>query len=229
MKTVLEIRPEQRAALREHAIDRYVQRTLGQFRRHFPRHCEINGEMPMRRMIRLGADRARAHGFLGERQVVLYTSLMLLFGSFFDEDPQYAWPRRILANGNALDRATRLYETGVAHWERMAGRDNVKLVQAIRRLRVIEPRDFSPSALAGMVASKEELAGLIWSEGERIAHSHGSAETAVAAALVALLGAGFDKDPMFPWAAEAMAAGRLHEAAREYADRWLAHAREGAV
>lgn len=147
---MLKIRPGQYEALARYALEQYAQRTLAQFKEHFSTHCQIIGDEPMRKMILLGVERAKQHDIHGECNVVLYTSLMLLFGSYFDEDPQYPWAAQILSNESLSlegERAERLYDRGVEAWESMAGQDNIEMVQAIART-----RDLSFDDLAGRPA-----------------------------------------------------------------------------
>lgn len=70
------------------------------------------GDEQMLKAVRFGITQARNHGFTFRGPVQLYLELMLLFGSYFDTDPQYPWAAAILArqdSGSQMQRAEQLY------------------------------------------------------------------------------------------------------------------------
>jgi len=243
---MLKIRSEQNEQLRAYALEQYVARTHEQLARHFPRHCEISGEDATKNMIRLGVERAKGYGITGERHVVLYTSLMLLFGSFFDEDPQCAWARPTLkAEGPEAERAESLYDAGVQAWEKAAGEDNVNVVKALGRIksltyeelsRTTGLRDLLERVFPDKVARLPERAVEELRRRARVTVSReklaGEADETLIGALMFSFGTGFDRDPMYPWAGDALrskeveAAERgpaLFKRARAHAQAWLDH------
>jgi hypothetical protein len=237
---------------RRNALDRYVERTLEQFHQYFPGPSNVIGDGPLRQMIRLGVDRAAQHRIEGECNVVLYTTVMLLCGSFFDEDPQYPWAREILKQEHLVDegqRAERLYDDFMAYWERVSSGDRSGLVryamhackqpvaqfdeassqQIIDHLRYAWSQKAAELGDAGVYAvlrEAEHCAGRYRMFTRR--------DHAVLSCLVFALGNGFDRDPMYPWATEVLTSAhiapadrgaQLYEAGKAYARRWLEFAR----
>lgn len=99
--------------------DRMV-RHLGAF---FPGQCADLGEAGVRGAIQHGLERAEAHGFHREGDVIRYLNLMFTFGRGFDVQPECAWAAPFLHGGSAStgpDRMEGLYSRAVA--EQHAGR-----------------------------------------------------------------------------------------------------------
>lgn len=253
---MLVIRQEQQEQLKRYALEQYAERTLQQFRRYFPRHCQIIGDGPMRNMILLGVERAKRYGILGECNVVLYTSLMLLFGSYFDEDPQYPWAAAALGDASLsteAQQAERLYDRGVQEWQLMAGENNMDLVRALARSRKLSYEEIAGTPASGLIEffktqhpekarslGDARMDGLI-RKSRRRASKHGlttPATQVVVSGIAFFVGAGFDEDPMYPWAKDTLAskdlkpdekARALHRHTMEYAQAWLLHVERGAA
>lgn len=248
---MLLIRPAQQEHLREHALSQYVERTLAQFHRYFPGPCYAITDQPLRAMIRLGVKRAALHGFKAECNVVLYTSLMLLLGSFFDEDGQYPWARQTLSDESLQDesqRAELLYDLGFAYWKRVAGPNSAELVKSIVRTRKLFEQDAERGAAAPIADRirqccpvKADAIGpggvqAVIRAGETLAREHrlsGKKELTLLTCLAFGLGCGFDRDPLYPWASQALLADgaperradALYQSAAAFGDRWLTFVR----
>ena len=251
---MLVIRKQQQQALQEYMLEQYQDRTLAHFQQFFPRHCEIIGDESMKNMIRFGVDRAKRQNISGECNVILYTSLMLLFGSYFDQDPQYPWAVRVLKDKSLTEeteRAERLYDIGVQEWEHMAGPDNADLVRAIARISKLSFEELVktssqslPALLKRLYPQKAERLGAraindLLREARRRSQKYkldpGSGHVVITA-IALLFGNGFDEDPMFPWASQALDSpdlnpgerGRtLYDHAMTYAQTWLSHVGKG--
>lgn len=250
---MLAVRPEQLEGMRRYAVEQYAQRTLKQFKQYFTRHCAIIGDEPMRNMLVLGVERAKRHRIIGECNVVLYTSLMLLFGSYFDEDPQYAWSKQALEQDRSSPEAVsaeRLYDCGAKEWECLAGKDNIDLVKVLVRLRSVSYEDLSQVSsqpllplLQSLYPQKarhigdERMLGLLRQCGTQAAQWKIGTPAGVALVVVLafLCGSGFGEDPMFPWATEPLTAPGLGAAERTrtlynnaigYSQAWLAAVRQ---
>ncbi len=250
---MLKIRNEQMDAFRQDALDRYVERTLEQFHQYFPGPCYVIGDAPLRKMIRMGVDRAAQHKIVGECNVILYTSVMLLCGTFFDENPQYPWAREALGDEDSLhedQRAERLYDEFVEYWDRLSGENRSSLIRAAMQARELPVEQFdnaSPDQVAEFLrqswphrAAELDSAGIdaVLQEGERCAksyHMEARRDQAVTSLLVFTLGNGFDKDPMHPWANDVLTSAeispadrsaRLYKAGQQYAERWVKFARQ---
>ena len=250
---MLIIRQEQLEALRQNALSQYVERTLEQFHQYFPGPCHVIGDSPLRKMIRMGVDRAAHHQIVGEGNVVLYTSVMLLCGTFFDEDPQYPWVREILSDEDLPhedQRAERLYDTFVAYWDRLSGGNRSSPIRAAMHIRELPVEQFDNCSREQVTeflrlswpqkAAELGSTGIdtVLKEAERCAadyHMKTRLDLAVTSLLVFTLGNGFDRDPMYPWATEVLTSAeippadrgaRLYKAGQQYAERWIEFARQ---
>jgi hypothetical protein len=250
---MLIIRPEQLEAFRQNALSQYVERTLEQFHQYFPGPCHVIGDSPLCKMIRMGVDRAAHHQIIGEGNVVLYISVMLLCGTFFDEDPQYPWAHEILRDEELTHEAQRaecLYDEFVAYWDRLSSGNRSSLIRAAMHTRKLPVEHFdnmSSEHIAEFLrqawpqkAAELGSAGIdaVQQEGERCAdvyHMETRRDLAVTSLLVFTLGSGFDRDPMHPWAADVLTSAKippadrgahLYKAGQQYAERWIEFARQ---
>lgn len=90
----------------------------------YPEKYHHQGDTAMRRMIWIGARRARQAGLAERHGVFVFVSLMFMLGSGFDRDPLFPWAARVLndaAHGSETARAARLYAEGLAHIEQSLG------------------------------------------------------------------------------------------------------------
>src|SRR5215469_1145632 len=86
------------------------------------------GEEQLRNAIDFGIVRAASHGLTYRGPVRLYLELMLLFGSYFDDDPQYPWAGEILSSHDAasqMERADRLYQRTIEYRKITAGPEDI--------------------------------------------------------------------------------------------------------
>ncbi|MGE3181757.1 MAG: hypothetical protein AB7N71_09010 [Phycisphaerae bacterium] len=234
--------------MRKYALEQYVERSAEQLKQYFEGPTTAVGDAALRNMIHLGVDRAKKHDIIGECNVVLYTSLMLLFGSYFDEDGQYAWAAKTLADKSLKDEAARaetLYDRGVAFFQRVAGDRAEELAKSLVRTRKIlteelagEPETPIRNQIARICPPKSNEIGeagmeTVLRNGREIAKEYemsGRREQTIITCLAYGLGAGFHRDPLHPWAAEALQAPdasakdrgtELFASACAYGDRWM--------
>lgn len=249
---MLNIRPEQSDALREYALEQYIESTAHQFQEHLPGPAIMAGDKPLRKMIRLGVERAAVHNITAECNVVMYTSIMLLCGSYFDEDRQYRWAHGILKDSritNEGDRAERIYDAGAAYWNEVVGENNIALIKDAVRASEEPLEDYArltPAELADRLrkawprkAAVIGEAGLrdLLTDGQRLASKYGltgRSDQVVVTRLMYAFGSGFDRDPIYAWAGEILTSpdvppvergARLHAAAGDYAGRWAEFAK----
>jgi len=76
------------SAFKTAAASRFEAGLAAHVRTYFPNHSKIAGETGTGTLARLALARARSHGIESERGVYLYLNVMLILGSYFDEDPQ---------------------------------------------------------------------------------------------------------------------------------------------
>jgi hypothetical protein len=239
---MLVIRAPQFEAFEKAAISQFERRMLGYLTESFPKQAGLLGPAQMLRVISLGRERAAHYGHETEREIYLYLTLMMMLGSWFDEDPQLAWAAARLTDRStayAPARLNQLHNDTMAYLDRVCGEDNEHLVKALLRI-----RDFDPASAAGIPAERfedEMTATLARFFPQKAAHQGESATRAVVrdaaalagrhavtgqqnicllAGLAFMLGSGFHRDPQFPWAQDALAPGRPADPAS-----LLAHAR----
>lgn len=246
---MLKISQAQYNRFRESALDEYVQRTAEQFQRYLPGPCYAVKDSPLRAMIRFGVERARRHGIEGECNVVLYTSMMLLFGSYFDEDPQYPWARAILARDGMAEaaRAEQLYDTGAAFLDHVTGDYSggfaMSVVRVRRSLKTGSHQHTIRDQLYELNSKKAEEIGdsgleHVIARGRDVVDRYslyGLRDQEIVTYLVFGLGIGFDEDPLYPWAGEILGdsdcrpadkSARLLDASVALCDRWLTYIRQ---
>ncbi len=220
---MLKIREEQNTELAKVALKGFEDRTLAHFQEFFPRYCEILTEGVMRQLIRHGVDRAGIYNIVGERNVCLYTTLMLVLGSGFDNDPQVPWAAQILGDDSINDESVRadlVFDTAVEYMDKVAGEDYELMGAALTRLNElsIDKAKLKPVGLTFdqelvdllqrlfpskcRVVGEETLRELIQVGAKAAGHYGITAELgrAVYIVLMFMLGSRFDRDPQYPWA-----------------------------
>ncbi len=135
---MLVIRKAQMAVLEQAVLRTFENRMLEHLKEFFPKHCEILGEEQVRKVIRLGIERAEQYGLVSERDIHLYVGLMFMLGSYFDQDPQLPWAAKILTDENIVypnHRADQLHNRAMAFLNEAAGKDSQYLDRALRKAR----------------------------------------------------------------------------------------------
>jgi hypothetical protein len=227
---MLLIRAPQLEALEKAAIGQFEQRMRGYLTDSFPKQAGLLGPAQMLRAISLGRERAVHYGHQTEREIYLFLTLMLMLGSWFDEDPQLPWAAARLADPSIVyppARLNQLHNDTMGYLDRVAGENNEHLVKALLRI-----REFDPASAAAIPPEKfeDEMVGTLSRfypqkaahQGESATRAvvrgadvlaqrhglHGQPHVCLLAGLAFMLGSGFHRDPQFPWAREALAPGR---------------------
>ena len=208
----------------------------------------------IREVTAYGVERAEDYGFETKRDTPLFIDLMLLLGSHFDEDLQYPWAKKILTDesiSDPIERADRLYDTGLEILDETAGEQNEYLDRALIRLREASFDDFSEDQTQDALSAISTFLMNIWpqkaknlsdpvisrlvQEATLLAHSNNMASErglAVISTLMFMLGSGFVEDPLFPWAASVLESevatspadktNQLYKEAVTFMQKWLA-------
>jgi hypothetical protein len=109
---VFKVRREEKEAAREAALREFEDWVVAHVERCLPDRWTVLGETGVREVIRLGIERAAAHGIEAERDVCKLVDLMLVFGVDFDSERR--WAREILsAKEDQFVRMRRLFERGI--------------------------------------------------------------------------------------------------------------------
>lgn len=251
----MKIRAEQMEAFDKAAVRNFKLRMAQHLKESFPNHCQILGDEKLDGVIDYGWERAKSYGMWGENSVILFTDLMFLLGRGFDADPQLPWASKILNDKELADEETRtqtLYEKAIDYLNLVSGEKNEHIDAAQARIRDEKTEDFLAIAtstlpeqllprLKKIYPQKYEfvgeaclremiLAGMTNANNYGITDSRG---LAVYIGLMYMLGAGFDADPLFSFAAEVLQnkavldqqvkTDRLYQEAMNYLSLWCAN------
>lgn len=186
---------------------------------------KVIGEAQMRKTVRFGIDRADSHGFTFRGPIRLYLELMLLFGSYFDTDPQYPWAAETLTNqdsGPQMQRAEQLYERTLDYREKVAGPDDAYTLRALRNISILARQplelssdDFFPAMRREIARVYPQKAAYVGDEGIEVLIRKGidgarrqrfSTIRGVTLVIVLMLafGHGCGADPLYPWIAKTL-------------------------
>jgi len=112
---MLTIRREQENVLAEDRERRFRVQLAAHLVECFPERCRELGEAQLDEEIRRGIGRARAHGFVGERDLCKYMNLVFTFGRDFDRDAALSWASELLELGCLpSQKMDRLYQKAIA-------------------------------------------------------------------------------------------------------------------
>jgi hypothetical protein len=220
---MLRIRKEQYEELGNISLKRFEDEMVVHSRDFSPRLCEVISEERLRVAIRQAMSRAGGYGFTNRGPVRLFIELMLLFGSDFDTDPQYAWAEEILtdpADRNQMARADRLHKKALDYMEKVFGPDHQYENDAIRRVAqerfedlpqsLAERGDQAVSRLRKIYPQKVRYVGdsairELFARAQNLAQTYGMVPEVSATVLFWLMfafGHGVTTDCQFPWVAE---------------------------
>lgn len=217
---MLVIRRSQMAACEEVAQRVFEQEMLAHLADFSPTLVKAVGDQQMRKAITFGTDRARGYGLTLRGPVRLYLELMLLFGSYFDTDPQYPWVTAILMDRNSfpeMHRAQQLYDKTMEYRIRVAGPDDAYTIGALDNISLVARYPLNLSGADFVAAMRDQIeriypqkatyigdAGLdaLIHKGIAGAREQGfSTDRSVALLIVLMLafGHGCGIDPLYPW------------------------------
>lgn len=222
---MLVIRETQVTVLEQAVLRTFESRLLEHLKEFFPKHCEILGEEQVRKVIRLGIERAKQYGLVSERDIHLYLGLMFMLGSYFDQDPQLPWAAKILTDENIVypnHRADQLHNRAMAYLNQAAGRDSQYLDRALRKARELPSSALSRTGEDKQISFGDYMLKLLYRlffekyeavgdpnirqmvrQGYQAARNYnltGEPGIATYICLIFMLGSGFDRDPQYPWA-----------------------------
>ena len=201
---MLVIRQAQMDAFARAAAAAFERRMVEHVFKFFPRQCGHIGEEQTARAVRAAMTKAQARGHRTCREICLYLNLVFLLGECFEEDPQYGFV---------------MYDDAMAYLDAVHGENNEHLVRALLRVRALDPGAvpaFAPAAMHAFfarifptkAARQGEAVSLKLAEMARATAGKyrlaGPRDATLIALHMFLLGSGFDRDPQFPWVAEAL-------------------------
>lgn len=247
---MLKIRTEQMEAFRQGAIRSFENEMVVHLAEFSPPLFNAVKELQLRKAIQLGLERADRYGFNCRGPVRLYLELMLLFGSYFDTDPQYPWAKDILTDCDSVSQmrcAERLYERTLDYRKKVNGPRDAYTLKALRNISAmarqplpLSASDLVPSMLReiarvypekAVFVGDERIKRLI-NEGIAAAQKEGFSTVRAIALTVVLMfafGHGCFGDPLYPWIARTLDDEKIvdsHARANRLENRaltWLDH------
>lgn len=223
------IRQEQTEAFRQHHLKKFEDEMVEHLAKLSPVHCKLAGETAMRKVIRLGMENAGNYGFMDRGPVRFYIEMMLMFGSFFDTDPQHPWAAAVLKrnDGAAQEvRADRLFDAMKQYLARVVEPERESVIEALHRFQRAHIKEYlipgtDPQeamfrcALAFCPTRSQYLGETVLRRlihrGIELANSlEFKTDTGVALTVVLsfVAGHGFFKDPQYPWVMQGLDANR---------------------
>lgn len=157
---MLVIRTEQMDVFKKTALQSFEDEMVEHLAQFSPSLYKVVGEEQMRKVIQLGMSQAAQYGFTYRGPVRLYLELMLLFGSYFDTDPQYPWAAEILTNQESdtqMQRAERLYEKTMDYRQKVVGPEDAYTLEALKKMRVFAKQPVTISADNFIPAMQREI------------------------------------------------------------------------
>lgn len=217
---MLMIRDAQNKVFEQRARHAFEQEMVAHLAEFSPPLFKTLGEKPMLDIVRFGMARAeKQHGFNLRGPVRLYLEMMLLFGSYFETDPQYPWAAEILASldSDQMRRAELLYDKILDYREKVAGPEDAYALKALRNISIlaqhplaISAEDFIPAMRREITRVYPQKAAYVGEEGidalirkgldgarrQRFSTARGAALIVV---LMLAFGHGCGADPLYPW------------------------------
>jgi hypothetical protein len=222
-------------AFRAAGRERLERKLAGHLSKFFPKHTGYLGEERLRLVVQHGVASARNQGFRTDYETFLYVDLMFMLGCEFDRDPQLPWVSEILAsrNGTPLMRIESLHERAMKYFDAVAGIHNEQWVRAMVRARDFDLSTVEETTAPAWIEEGERILRKLFPE--KFRYQGGDLmrklmETGIAAAgrrgitrfseviaytsHIYYMGAGFERDPLFPWTAILQDASEGDPAAR---------------
>jgi hypothetical protein len=230
--TMLVIRQGQMHVFGVDSRARFEQGIAWHFLKTYPRECrQAGGPDAVAKLVAAAVERALHLGFTAQEQVSLFVALRFILGIDFDRDPQIPWAGQMLHGRkirNPSLRINAIYDRMLEYLGETAGDHCEFVVRAMIRLRdwdiaTAPPLDdkWTPNMLEllhGMYPQKFDYQG---AEGNRYLLDdsimkcdffygvQSSTGRALFTILMFMLGSGFDRDHLHPWAARILTDTKL--------------------
>jgi hypothetical protein len=222
---MLQIRQTQLVALGQHVRAGFEEKLCACFMQAYPRECrQAGGPDGMLEWVRSGVGAALAAGYTSQRACGRWLLLMMMLGAHFSADPQLPWLKNHLHPANGLSPDERIddaFDEALYYLGATAGKDAERVLRAMLRIRDCDFAAVPP--LQGQDAVDDACARLQRLYPEKYAFQGAELTGAAVASHLAraralglagagggflfvllsfMLGSGFDRDRLHPWAAE---------------------------
>ncbi len=214
------MRQEQMKAFEQAGLANFQNSMVGHVKEYFPNHYRIAGEPVVLDVIRYGIDNGGKYGFVGERDLCLYITVMFMLGSNFDSDFMYPWAREILVGEmpDPSERAVALADKALDFMKEIGGPENRHINRAFLGLRkelpaIMEDREigelkrYAKTKLQKIFPAKFEALGetvvaRLVEEGTVAATKYNirsKAGHALYIGMMFFMGSAMDREPFLPW------------------------------
>ena len=115
----------------------FEKRLIRHFFRFYERECKDLGVDQVHLVIKNGIEKAEKCGYSSQRDIGFFISLMFLFGSGFDNDPQLPWAKSGLLDesvADTSDRIGRVWSSAMQYIDTVTGEKNEHLIMAMKKL-----------------------------------------------------------------------------------------------
>lgn len=127
------IKNSQFLPFRSVAVQQFKAVMMQHVQEFFPNHFSILGDGPIVATIDIAFERAAIYGFTTKPEVCLYLNVMMIWGSYFDCDPQYTWAATILADPMPSgEKINKLSEISLDKFLSMSGRKQIYIRRLVR-------------------------------------------------------------------------------------------------
>jgi hypothetical protein len=147
---MLVIRKEQMEVFEAYTLRNFETEMVKHIQKFAPQQSEIIGEPGVRKVVKLGMERAGQYYFTNRGPICSYLELMVMFGSDFDTDPQYPWLAEILndtENGTTFQmaREVRLNDKTMKYFDTIYGPGQIYAKDIFQRVTQKRFKDFPTS------------------------------------------------------------------------------------
>lgn len=105
---MIRISPDTMAQLQASRTEDFVNRAVAFVKDGYPDIAARADSASLSELVRFAVERARRHGFVSERDIVKYLSVMISLGPRFDDDPRFEQVRLPLAEMPGTPPAVRI-------------------------------------------------------------------------------------------------------------------------
>lgn len=239
------IRQSQMQVFEAESKSRFEQDLVWHFLNTYPRECrQAGGPEAVGNLVSDALERASVYGFKSRAQVSLFVALRFILGRDFDKDPQIPWAGQLLSSRSIPNPSLRInavYDQMLEYLQATAGQKCGLVVRAMIRLRDWD-LSTAPAVDAHWDANMLQLLQGIYPEkfeyqGEQanrfllddaIAKCdffyslYSPQGRGLVTILMFMLGSGFDRDQLHPWAARILMDSKISKEADRVAALYAA-------
>ena len=229
-------------AFENHALLNYIDELVEHCHEFAHNLAVALGEKRLKTALQFGVNKADAQGFNQRGTTRFYIDMMILFGSGFDNDPQFPWAKGTLQGvADQTEKADALHVHSTKYFDEVYGKDNQHRLAAMAKLEKltldnfkINAKTFSSDMLTLMeevypqkfkATGEEQLRELIRAGIKKGQNEYGLTQPNYIGLMVVMmfmLGHQYDANPFHPWVSKQAVKGQFdneHYIAHRLEDR----------